>query len=283
MWTNEYQPPKHKFQVLLSVHNGEEYLERCLKSLDDSLNHYDWILLYGDDESTDESNVVLAKQARALTCNKIHLYEYNKAKTVGEAKNRLIKESQKFKKEYPYILFMDADDEMTPERPKMAETAENHNSQYVVGAWEKIKNNSKQIISGETTAKKLTFGPWATLFHSNFLPEDGILFPEQEIFDTGYEDVLAWYHLKYIDKKEPTVHESNEPVHRYIIRSESASNTQDIKTLNHNRNVFWGISRLIKEQNRNIFTDPPDHEETLRAKDAYIKSKEEENKSQDPH
>ena len=73
MWTNEYQPPKHKFQVLLSVHNSQEYLERCLKSLDESLKHYDWILLYGDDGSTDDTNLELAKYARSLTCDKVHL------------------------------------------------------------------------------------------------------------------------------------------------------------------------------------------------------------------
>ena len=281
MWTNEYQPPKHKFQVLLSVHNSQEYLARCLKSLDESLRHYDWVLLYGDDGSTDDTNLELARYARSLTCDKVHLYEYKKAKTVGEAKNRLIKESQKFKRQYPYILFMDSDDEMLPERPKMAETAEKHNTNYVIGSWESSRNNNKNLISGEASLKRLSFGPWATLFHSNFF-SDHILFPEEEVFNTGFEDVLAWYHLKYIEKKIPTIHESANPVHSYIIRSESACQTRDIKTLNHNRNVFWGVSRLIKEQNRNIFTNPPSRQETLDAKNAYIKSKEQE-ASPDPH
>ena len=281
MWTNEYQPPKHKFQVLLSVHNSQEYLERCLKSLDESLKHYDWILLYGDDGSTDDTNLELAKYARSLTCDKVHLYEYKKAKTVGQAKNRLIKESKKFKKQYPYILFMDSDDEMLPERPKMAETAELTNSYYVVGSWQRKGNNGKKIISGQDSAKRLSYGPWATLFHSNFFT-DRPFFPEEEVFNTGYEDILAWYHLKYIENQSPTIHESLSPVHRYIIRSESACQTRDIKTLNHNRNVFWGVSRLIKEQNRNIFTNPPSRQETLDAKDAYIKSKEQE-ASPDPH
>ena len=283
MITYEYQPSRHKFQVLLSVHNSEKYLERCLKSIDDSLNQHDWILLYGDDGSTDGTNTILAKYARSLTCDKVKSYEYDKARTVAEAKNRLVKASQKYKKQYPYILFMDSDDEMTRERPKMAETAEKQNSQYVVGSWEKVEKNKKSIISGEQSIKKLCFGPWATLFHADMLPSDGVFFPEGEFVNTGYEDVLTWYHLKYMEQQRPVLHESENPVHRYIIRSESACNTKDVKVLNHNRNAFWGISRLIKEQNRNIFTDPPSEQEVLDAKLAYTESREQENRASNPH
>ena len=149
MWTNEYQPEKYAFQVLLSVYNGEEHLKRCFDSLDHALSKYNWVLVYGDDGSTDDSTIELAKSARNLTCNKIHLYEFDKAKTVGSAKNRLIKEAHDFKEEYPYILFMDADDQMLPERPLLAETAERENSQYVVGGYETIK------LDGSTRAQKI--------------------------------------------------------------------------------------------------------------------------------
>ena len=94
MWTNAVSPERHQFQVLLSVYNAEKYLAKCLESLNTSLRGHDWILLYGDDASTDEGTVELAKSARGLTCDKVHLFDYDKAKTVGEAKNRLIKEAE---------------------------------------------------------------------------------------------------------------------------------------------------------------------------------------------
>ena len=103
MITQEYIPSKYKFQVLLSVYNAEPYIARCLESLNESLSGYDWILLYGDDQSEDDSTIEMARYARQLNCDK---------------------EAHNYKKEYPYILFMDADDEMLPGRPKLAEYIE---------------------------------------------------------------------------------------------------------------------------------------------------------------
>jgi glycosyltransferase involved in cell wall biosynthesis len=283
MWTNEIQSVENGFQVLLSVYNGEEHLERCLKSIDQSMRGRDWILLLGDDESIDGTLVEFARYARSLTCDKVHLYDYDKAQTVAEAKNRLIKEAHNFKLQYPYILMMDADDQMLPERPRMANTAQETGAQYVVGSWEKQKKDGRSVNKSYTTYERLTFGPWATLFHCDFLPQDGKFFPEGEQTNTGFEDILAWYHLKYIEKKEAVCHPSSEPVHRYIIRDESASNTQDKKTLNQWRNKFWGISDLIKHKSRNIYTNPVSAEEAEEAKQAYIKRKEKENAQKDPH
>ena len=284
MWTNEHQPNTYGFQVLLSVHNDEKNIKRCLESLNKSLGECDWVLLYGDDGCTDESTVELAKYAPALTCDKVHLYEYDKANSVGEAKNRLIKESHDFKDKYQYILFMDSDDEMLPERPLMAQTAIEKNSKYVVGAWNKVKNFQSKTNASVPVSEKLSFGPWATLFHCDFLPEDGKFFPEDEVCNTGFEDVLTWHHLKHIENKEPTPHPSDQPVHNYIIRPESASNTQDVKALNSRRNAFWGISDLIKDHSRNIYDNPVTIEESEKATQAYTQRKENKNKqkSQNP-
>tara|TARA_Y100000310_G_scaffold265728_1_gene276927 strand:- start:1606 stop:2436 length:831 start_codon:yes stop_codon:yes gene_type:complete len=261
MWTNEYQPEKHKFQVLLSVYNGEQHLNRCLNSLNAVLNNYEWVLLYGDDGSKDDGLVELAKSARDLSCQKIHLYQFDKAKTIGQAKNRLIKEMHNFKKDYPYILFMDADDEMLPERPLMATTAESQNSQYVIGGWERARENDKNIFSSEKVLNDLSYGPWATLFHADFFTENEAFFPEDEGCNTGYEDILTWHHLKYIQKQEATPHQSGNPVHRYYIHDESACNTQNTSLLNSRRSTFWGVSNLIKNNKRNIYENPPSAQE----------------------
>tara|TARA_Y100000310_G_C20680837_1_gene815845 strand:+ start:2450 stop:3301 length:852 start_codon:yes stop_codon:yes gene_type:complete len=273
MWTNEYQPNKYGYQVLLSVHNGEKYMRQCLKSLDDSLAGLDWVLLYGDDSCTDETSAELAKYVRGITCDKVHLYEYDKASTVGAAKNRLIKEAHTFKEDYPVILFMDVDDQMLPERPRMIKTAVKENSSYVVGGWQRISQGSK-FKDSESVCDKLQFGPWATLFDCDFLPEDGHFFPEDEFCNTGYEDILTWYHLKYIENKIATPHPSDNPVHQYIQRQGSVSNGDD---LNYKRNMFWGISHLIKDNKRDIYKNPVSREEAEEAMNEYAKSKEIEN------
>ena len=274
MWTNEYTPDNFGFQVLLSVYNGEKYIERCLKSLNSSLAEHNWILLYGDDGCTDDTTIELARYARNLTCDKVHLYEYDKAPTVGFAKNRLIKEAHNFKEDYPYILFMDVDDMMLPERPRMVKTAIENNSDYVVGAWEKIRSfNNKNLVKSSSACEKLRFGPWATLFNCSFLPEDGIFFPQDKISNSGHEDLLTWNHLKYIKGIEPTPHPSKEPVHSYIQTLGSVSNIGDTKKLNYRRNIFWGIASLIKNNQRNIFENPLSREEAEEAMNEYIKLK----------
>jgi glycosyltransferase involved in cell wall biosynthesis len=273
MLTNEYQPERRGFQVLLSVHNGENYMQACLESLDQSLKHHDWVLLYGDDASTDDTTIELAKYARALTCDKVHLYEYDKASTVGEAKNRLVKEAHSFKKQYPYILFMDVDDKMHPERAAMAETAIEKDSQYVVGSWERIgTDGAKQKTYSLMGIDQLLYGPWATLFHCDFLPEDGHFFPEDEVSDIGHEDILTWAHLKYIEDKKPTPHLSFDPVHTYIVREFSVSNPSDPKKTEWNNNVFWGILNQIKNNKRNIYKNPLSLEEAEEAMNEYVAS-----------
>tara|TARA_B100000959_G_C14977713_1_gene622220 strand:- start:99 stop:986 length:888 start_codon:yes stop_codon:yes gene_type:complete len=272
MWTNEHQPDEFGFQVLLSVHNGENYMKRCLASLDEALVGRNWVLLYGDDESEDESTIELARYARALTCDKVHLYEYNKAANVGTAKNRLIKECHNYKKDYPYILFMDVDDQMLVERPRMAHTASAQEKGFVVGDWENetLEAKESKYLKAENVSSGLNYGPWATLFHHSFLPEDGLFFPEDELSNCGYEDCLTWYHLKYIENKIATPHLSGQPVHKYISRENSVSRGSD---MNHKRNTFWGITRLIKEEKRNIYTNPPSAEEISRERERYIASR----------
>jgi glycosyltransferase involved in cell wall biosynthesis len=275
MWTNEYKPEEHGFQVLLSVHNGEKHIRNCLESLDDSLRGHDWTLLYGDDECTDDTTVELAKYAPSLTCDKVHLFEYDRAPSVATAKNRLIEEAHNFKKRYPYVLFMDVDDIMMPERPNMAKTAIEKNSQYVVGTWKKNKlDGSHKRHLSSLAVEQLAYGPWATLFHCDFLPKDGVFFPENEICNTGFEDVLTWHHLRHIENKEATPHESQEPVHLYVERAGSVSNPVDQNRSKYNTNIFWGITNLIKNNKINIYENPPSREEAEEAMNEYVSEKE---------
>ena len=265
MITQEYTPSKYKFQVLLSVYNAEPYIARCLESLNQSLSGYEWILLYGDDESEDDSTVELAKFARQLDCDKIHLFEFDKAKTVGQAID--------YKKEYPYILFMDADDEMLPGRPKLAEYIEDK-SQYAVGSYERVTvNNQKVTMKNDRFVEKLGFGPWATAFHCDFFEDDNF-FPEDEVCNTGFEDIITWHHLKQIKNIDPIIAPLEEPVHRYIERNGSTSKQENV---NYQRNLYWGISKLIKENQRDVYTNPLSRQEAEESMNRYIESKKQKN------
>jgi hypothetical protein len=231
------------------------------------------------------------------TAKKVHIFNYPKASTVGKAKNRVIKESHNFKDSYPAILMMDADDEMTPERPNLIKTAKEEKSPYVVGGWRRFKSDEtgeacpmlrkqpdgqiKEIIwktesnkSSTSAAQNLQFGPWATLFHCDLLPPNGIFFPEDEINNCAFEDLLTWHHLRQFSNLEPTPHKNvHEPVHHYYVHKESVSNAIDQNIVNLKRNTYWALLKLLHEENQDIFDPPPSQKEVNRAMAEYIQEK----------
>jgi len=173
---------------------------------------------------------------------------------------------------------MDADDEMLPERPKMLETALSQKNSFIVGKWEKCEGARKPSArTAQNSIKHTTYGPWATLLDCNVLPEDGCFFPEDEVSNSGYEDLLAWFHLKYIKKIIPIPHLSESPVHKYYKHPDSVSFSSNKKTLNYNRNIFWGLADLIKNHSRNIYDNPPSREEAEEAMNEYVERKKKKN------
>jgi len=271
---------KDGYQVLLSAHNAEENIKMCLESLDSSLKDYNWVLLIGDDASTDNTILEIKEYIPNSTAQKVHLFNFNKADTVGQAKNRLIKECFNYKDDYPAILMMDADDQMTKERPKMLETAKKHNAPYVVGCWQAMKKlhmgeawTRSTMKTSDKAVKGLRFGPWATLFHYSLLPEDGRFFPDAKTANYGYEDLLAWNHLKYIQDITPIAHTANtSPVHIYYIYPESESHTKDKTKTNLMRNSYWGIRDMIIDK-RDIYKNPPSKNEVEVWMNKYIARK----------
>tara|TARA_Y100000588_G_scaffold368362_1_gene436138 strand:- start:533 stop:1420 length:888 start_codon:yes stop_codon:yes gene_type:complete len=273
MWTAD------GIQVLLSVYNAEKHLKMCLDSLENSLKGHKWILLIGNDHSTDGSLLEIIEYIPKSTAQKVHFFNFNKANTVGQAKNKLIKECHRHKDEYPAILMMDADDQMLPERPKMLETAKKYNSKYVVGGWQRLLCptadssygwKKEKIRTAKSAAKSLQFGPWATLFHYSLLPEDGRFFPEDEINNCGYEDLIAWNHLKQFKNITPIAHTNNtSPVHLYYVHSESVSNSKNRKKIEYQRNAYWGLKEMI-EKNIDVIKNPPSESELQKYIAKYV-------------
>jgi len=280
MWHNK------GFQVLLSVYNAEKFIKRCFDSLNSALGDEDWILLIGNDASTDNTLLEIAEYIPQSSARNAYLFDYSKAPTVGAAKNKLIKEAQKFKKNYSAILMMDGDDEMTPERPEMWETATSEESKYVVGGWQRFKQEGVpeeygwRAMSSKTpgaSAASLQFGPWATLFHCDFLPNSGKFFPEDKINNCGYEDLLTWQNLRIFHDLTPTPHESNKPVHKYYVHTESVTNALDQRQVAFQRNTYWALLDMMREEKRDIFSVLPNQDEVNRAMAKYIMKKEHKN------
>ena len=93
-------------QVLISSHNCAKYLKKCFKSVEKALRGYKWILIFCDDNSNDETEKIIQEYESNSSAESIIYKKFNKAKTVGEAKNRTFKLSLEYKKNFPILCVL---------------------------------------------------------------------------------------------------------------------------------------------------------------------------------
>ena len=80
----------HGFQVVISAHNEQQFLEENLESVELALRGVKWIMLFGDDASSDNTLKIAKSFAKKTTAEKYEIFSFDKAKNVAEAKNRVI-------------------------------------------------------------------------------------------------------------------------------------------------------------------------------------------------
>jgi glycosyltransferase involved in cell wall biosynthesis len=246
---------KKKFQVLMSYYNAEEYLDRALLSLEHSMEGFDWILVLGGDSFQKGAYSKIERYSRTSSAKKVVHNVYDKAINVSTAKNRLLKESLKYSEEYPGILVMDADDEMTKERPRLIETAAEYDSPYVVGAWSNQTKNDLKLINAKSATARLAFTSCCTLLHVDMIPKGGRFFYDKV---TSYGDVITWHYLKKIKKIRPQHHLNwKEPVHIHYKIPNSITNPEKYSELKEKRRIFSSLKKELKNE-IDIFNAPPD-------------------------
>ena len=91
---------KSLVSIIVNCHNGEKYLENCLKSIF-SQTYKDWEIIFWDNFSTDNSKKILEK----FSDKRIKYFHANKFTSLYEARNLAIE-----KAEGDYISFLDTDD-----------------------------------------------------------------------------------------------------------------------------------------------------------------------------
>lgn len=102
---------EYKVSVIVPVYNVEEYLSNCLESLlMQTISHKEMEILLIDDGSTDNSLMICQEYAELFDIFKVYTQENV---GVSATRNRGI-----FQAKGKYILFLDADDTLTPETVK---------------------------------------------------------------------------------------------------------------------------------------------------------------------
>tara|TARA_R110002051_G_scaffold303473_1_gene372357 strand:- start:3156 stop:3908 length:753 start_codon:yes stop_codon:yes gene_type:complete len=211
---------KERYQVVISSHNCAHFLKRCLESVDQILKNKRWILIFADDDSTDNSEKELQKIVPNLSYDFYVIKKFPKSYSVGMAKNRALKLSKKYEKEYPIICPMDADDEMGADRLKLYPEMERLRALFVYGGYRIFYDEERSsVIDCDALEPHLKFAWWATLFHASLIPESGKFFREDF---KAYEDIMKWWELHHKDGVE--MHPVEGLVtHHYFKRSNSVS------------------------------------------------------------
>ena len=212
-------------------------------------------MIFGGDGFQKEAHIKVEEYSKVSSANRVIHNVYDKAVNVSTAKNRLLKESHKYSKDFQGILVMDADDEMTRERPRLIVTAIEYDSPYIVGAWNYQTKNDLKLINAKSATTRLAFTSCCTLLHSTMIPKSGRLFYDKVV---SYGDVITWHYLKKIKKIKPQHHLNwKEPVHVHYKIPNSITNPEKYSELKEKRRIF---NTLVKELKfgTDIFDNPPE-------------------------
>jgi glycosyltransferase involved in cell wall biosynthesis len=192
-------------QVLISSYNSAEYLNDCFASIESAMAGYNWMMIFCDDASADNTKEIIDAYKLTTTASQVVYQKYQKSLVVGQAKNRACFLSLDYKNDFPVICFMDSDDVMGAERISGLLPHLSEDQPFVYGDFKVLRNQNGEwvdlklkgfngLAEAETRLEHLNFGPWSTLIHSNLIPEDGVFF-RQDI--ENYDDILTWWQMKY--------------------------------------------------------------------------------------
>lgn len=195
--------------VIIPIHNGEKYLQRCIDSiLNQSYKNIELLVI--DDNSTDDTYKVLQKYLKLPNVRFI-----KNTDTLGPAKTRNIG-LQNAKS--PYILFLDCDDWIDLNCIKKAVQILNNNSSIDIAIWEiktayysnqfsiRYQYQYNNILDNKMALSLLShlyeneyfISPLlgCKLFKKQLLDKHKILFP-----DTIYEDdIFTFLSILYSEK-----------------------------------------------------------------------------------
>jgi len=231
-------------QVVITAHDAEPWLERCLASVEIALRKFRWVLILVDDGSTDQTLKIAVNHK--TSADRVIIRSFPKADNVSIAKNRAFAQARGFAKEYPAIVAMDADDEMTPDRVShLLPAAVQGGHLAVMGDYvyvcPEIPERHDVIVPARIeNITEGKFGPPMTLFHASLIPYNGLLFREEM---RAFSDCALWTEWRQRGIEVQPV--PGRVVHRYHYREGSTSNPRDKEQRRRNINHHHEVQRRI--------------------------------------
>ena len=231
---------------IVNCHNGEQYLEECIKSIINQ-TYKNWELIFWDNCSSDNSKSVLDK----FLDKRIKYFRSNKLLKLYEARNLAIEKS-----EGEYIGFLDTDDFWEKDKiDKQVKFLNKHqeyeivfSNYYLLKEQQKIRTikHKLSLPSGKITQSLLDFysiGILTTLLRKSIF--------KKHKFNKDYS-IIGDFDLFIILSQKFKIGSIQEPLASYRIHSSNYS-SQNIKThINELKSWIQENEQSLREKNYNI-------------------------------
>lgn len=229
-----------KLSVIVPVFNGEIYIERCIKSLQNQgFKRGEYEIICVNDGSTDDSEKLLSLFANKLKDVVVVISQENKG--VSAARNKGLLRAQG-----DYIAFCDVDDYVLPNAYSAILSEHTESLPDVIYFYTKtIKENQLKYEIDNSSAlfdagvvrysgegkqfytKSLLPSVWCQIFRRNFLIENRILFQEGISFAEDAIFLLDFY------MKNPCVKCISCFPYMYIINKTSVTSNRNVLKMKH--------------------------------------------------
>ena len=241
---------KNGIQIVISAYNSEKYLLKCLESIEEVMAGQKWVMLFGDDGSTDSTYEIAKKFSKKSSADYWQIKKFNKAKNVAAAKNRVFKMCLENGPDYPAIFMMDSDDLMRKERLQLLEILRSTDTKFAFGDYEIIyPNGDRKLIDADYAWLYMSFGWWATVFHYSLIPQDGKIWDERL---DAFSDIYSSWCLR-INKNLKMLKVNGLLTHTYVRRKGSVNDKASKSDLQKMKIAKY---QLLKENNCAYLYDP---------------------------
>ena len=251
---------QYKISIIVPIFNGEEYLERAIKSIINQTFGFENIeLILIDDCSKDNSREIILKYANQYDNIVPILLEQNSG-CAGKPRNLGLDKSTA-----PYIMFLDVDDYYLPKSCKVlydAITSQNTDivlaNYYLNSNGDIMKNNIcpkkyNDLITIDPTANQKHFemitnmtcmAPWSKIFNGDFIRSNNIKFSVNTQFDDAQFYFEALMHAKSLTVLPEAC------LYCYNEYGDSIMHKHDKKLFNSFFHGFKEINKMLDENPR---------------------------------
>ena len=168
----------YKISVIIPVYNGEKYLKKCLKSLEQQ-TFAEFELIIINDGSTDRSQQIIDEFSQRSTCKVNNIEKENQGQAAARNQGVILAQGK-------YVVFVDCDDYVEKDYLEVLYyAAESHGSDIVSCGYHYVDENGARLRDVKLTSRDWElygraglFAVWGKIFRRDFILEKNMKFPE---------------------------------------------------------------------------------------------------------